>query len=110
MPTPRLPQLLYFCDESGTTGDEHFAVGGLAVQAERANEIRRDLAAIKIDASMTREVKWSTVKERRDDVHRAFADYLSSLIDNNYAHLHIRFAPMGVYDHSLSGPDARSIL
>lgn len=81
----------------------HLAIGGVALRAERANDIRRDLEDIKTSAQMTREVKWSNVKARRDDVHKAFVDYLFYLVENGLAHFHVRFSPMGEYDHSLSG-------
>lgn len=97
------PQLLYFCDETGTVDDEYLAVGGVAIRAERANEIRSDLAGICQQCNVTREIKWSNTKARRDNVHRAFVDYFFSLIEARLGHFHIRFSRMSDYDHSLSG-------
>lgn len=97
------PQLLYFCDETGTSEQEYLAVGGVAIRAERANEIRSDLRDICQQCSVPHEVKWSNTKARRDNVHKAFVDYLFSLIDEGMAHFHIRFSRMSDYNHQLSG-------
>jgi hypothetical protein len=46
-------------------------------------------------------------KKRRHNVHRTYIEYLFALIESNRAHLHVRFAPFGRYDHKLSGRNAR---
>jgi len=97
------PQLLYFCDETGTVDDEYLAVAGVAIRAERANAIRSYLRDLCQSCNVTREIKWSNTRARRDNVHRAFVDYFFSLIEDNQAHFHIRFSRMSDYDHTLSG-------
>jgi hypothetical protein len=94
---------LYFCDETGTTDDTYLAVGGVAIRASRANSIRAVLKDLARQCNVTREIKWSNTSDRRDNVHRAYVDYLFALIEDRQAHLHIRFSKMSEYDHQLSG-------
>jgi uncharacterized protein DUF3800 len=103
MAYPVRPQLLYFCDEAGTADDEYLAVGGIALLAARANDIRAFLMDVARQCNVTREIKWSNTTDRRDSVHRAYVDYLFSLIEDKQVHFHIRFSKMSDYDHRLSG-------
>ena len=73
------------------------AVAGLAILPARMREVIAEITAVNREYGVTAEVKWSTAKPRRNDVYRAYIDLLFNLLDNNQAHLHIRFVPMSLY-------------
>jgi hypothetical protein len=100
---PDRATLLYFCDET-SIGEDYMAVGGLAIRRDRATELAADIHAINKAYGVKSEVKWATVKKRRTDVHKAYVNYLFTLVENKQAHLHIRFSPFKEYDHKASGP------
>ncbi len=79
------------------------AVGGLAVPDKFLSEITAGVNSIKRECHVTREVKWTSTRVRRDCPHTKLADYLKLLIDQKKVHFHIRFAPFKTYDHSRSG-------
>ncbi|MDO8900137.1 MAG: DUF3800 domain-containing protein [Phenylobacterium sp.] len=108
MAKPPIRAVYYFCDESSYVDDDFMAVAGLAVPDRELEPITAELAAIKQQAGALHEVKWSTAKKRKDNVHAAFIDYFQELIETKRAHFHIRFAPFGKYDHKLSGPKRRA--
>lgn len=107
MPTPRAKHIYYFCDESSYRTDEFMAIGGLAVPDYNLNKTSDALNEIKAKMGITHEVKWSNVKSRRDNVHKAFIDYVDKGIKEGEFHFHIRFAPFRLYDHTKSGPRKR---
>jgi hypothetical protein len=78
-------------------------VAGLAMRPARAKEVIADIHTINKDYGVTSEVKWNTAKARRKDVYKAYIDLLFALISTNSAHLHIRFVPMHMYAHNISG-------
>jgi len=97
----------YFCDESSYLTDDYMSVGGLAVPDRDLAPITADLVAIKRSKGGPSEVKWSTVKSRRDSVHKAFVDYFAEAVHAKRIHFHIRFAPFNRYDHNASGEKKR---
>ncbi len=84
------------------------AVGGLAVRPIVAQKIYKDLAAINAGYHVTSEIKWTTAKARRDLAHKAYLDLMFALIEANLVHFHIRFSPLALYDHRLSGERRKS--
>jgi hypothetical protein len=104
--SPR-PKLLFFCDESSILGDPHMGVGAIAVRLERHTSITDQLKKIDEAFYVKSEVKWSTFKKRRMNVHEAYVDFLQSLVLTNMVHFHILFCPFYDFDHSESGPRKR---
>ena len=105
---PQSPNdILYFCDESSQVDDDFMAVGGLAITRARLPSIVERLDAIRAECQYHSEVKWNSAKKRRMSIHKAYADYLAELVTQRRAHLHLRFAPFGQYDHRSSGPRGR---
>jgi len=98
--------IVYFCDES-SFHDTHMAVAGLAVNKDTLPSILVELGQINEDYRVISEVKWENSKSRRANTHMAYIDFLFRLIQENRAHVHIRFAPFNDYDHLLSGQKKR---
>jgi hypothetical protein len=78
-------------------------VAGLAMRPARVKDVIADIHTINKDYGVTSEVKWSTAKARREDIYKAYIDFLFALISTNSAHLHIHFVPMCKYAHNISG-------
>lgn len=83
------------------------AVAGLAVPDREMESISADLEAIKASRGGPSEVKWSTAKSRRDNVHEAFIDYFVEALAAKRINFQIRFAPFDQYDHHASGDRRR---
>ena len=106
---PSDEDILYFCDESSQIDDAFMGVAGLAVSRRMVGTIARELNELNLKSGYVgSEVKWSTLGKRKVCIHTLYVDYLFNLIANNMAHFHIRFAPFGEYDHSLSGERKRA--
>ena len=101
-----MPKIFYFCDET-SFHDPQMAVGGLAIDSQQISKIRDEILGLNEKHHVKFEVKWKNAKKRRHNVHRTYIEYLFALIESNRAHLHVRFAPFGQYDHKLSGRNAR---
>ena len=100
--------ILYLCDESSQVDDPFMAVAGLAIRRSRVAEIASRLSEIRQECRFEPEVKWSSAKRRRMQIHRAYAEYLAELLRGGKASFHIRFAPFNEYDHNDSGPRKRT--
>ena len=79
------------------------AVGGIAVNMASAAEIERQILQLRQRLKLLGEIKWSNVKARRDSGHKAYAELLKELVENNKIHFHMRFQKTGDWDHRRSG-------
>ncbi len=79
-------------------------VGGLAIRKERIPEIVKELADIKQKREARGEIKWENTRDWGLTIRKNYIDYMVTLTQRGYAHLHIRFAPFALYDHKSSGP------
>ncbi|RJE83821.1 DUF3800 domain-containing protein [Paracoccus onubensis] len=99
--------MLFFCDEAGQVADEWCSVAGLSMPRQVAGEATKDLARIKAELNRNGEVKWVKAKSFNGKIQRAYINYLFDQIGMGRMHFHIRFNPMGEYNHNLSGPRKR---
>lgn len=99
-------KILYFCDETSHVDDEFMAVGGIAVNTRAINEVEERIFQLRREfkISDTKEIKWSNVKARRDNVHRGYANLLRELVVKGRIHLHVRFQRMSDWNHDMAGP------
>jgi hypothetical protein len=83
------------------------AVGGIAIKMGRYHDIVEEITQLNSACRVQSEVKWSTFKKRRDNIHEAYVDYLHTLVGSKLAHFHMLFAPFFELDHRRSGPRKR---
>jgi hypothetical protein len=103
IPAPR-PELYYYCDETSFISEDYMGVGGLAIRKSKIATIAKELAEINKKRNTRGEIKWENTRDWGLTVRRDYIDYMVTLTREGNAHLHIRFAPFTMYDHTLSGP------
>src|ERR1051325_4390807 len=91
-------EILYFCDESSFIGDDHMAVGGLALPKAKLKLVTAKLKSLH-KTPQREEIKWTTTKQWNVEIRKAYIDCLARLVSRMQAHLHIRFAPFSIYEH-----------
>src|SRR5438094_6233357 len=98
--------LYYFCDETSFIGgdEDYMGVGGLAIRKSRIPSIVKKIAEITKARNARGEIKWENTRDWGLTVRRDYIDYMVALTRDRHAHLHMRFAPFVMYDHSISGP------
>lgn len=72
------------------------AVGGLAVQPKTASAIEARLQEIRKECGFfgrTSEVEWKSANRRKDNIYKAYIDFLFELVEKDAIHVHIRFTP-----------------
>lgn len=100
-----MQSVFYFCDETAFKSGPVMAVGGIAIPSAHLARVVAELREIDEACHKGAEVKWHTTRPLNLHTRKAYVDYLVSLIDENKAHFHIRFAPSDEYDHD--GPRRR---
>jgi hypothetical protein len=94
-------QTYYFCDESSFMNDTHMAVAGMAISEADLPLIRAELQLIRERCRAGGEIKWSNTDDKNVRVREEYINLMWRLIRGRRAHLHLRFAPFGEYDHHL---------
>lgn len=65
-----------YADESGTHGSLGFALGGLRCSPERSQILRAELALVREEYGLTREMKWTRVSSAMLPAYRAYVDVI----------------------------------
>ena len=81
--------------------DTHMAVAGMAICEAQLPQIRAELQLIRQRCRAGGEIKWNTTDNDNIQVRKEYINLMWHLIRGRHAHLHLRFAPFGEYDHHL---------
>jgi hypothetical protein len=92
-----------YMDESGQTTDRYMCVGGIALRADRAEAIRKEVAEIAATYRLRKEVKWNNL--RRDNLagYKAMVRYFFRLLEEKRVHFHVLVCDFAQIDHRANG-------
>lgn len=92
-----------YMDESGQTTDRYMCVGGIAVRAERAEAIRREVRQIVEAYKIRKEVKWNNIRARNAAGYKALVRYFFGLLEKRQVHFHVMVCDFQQFDHRANG-------
>lgn len=76
-------------DESGQSTDRYMCVGGIVINQDRVDEVRKGFERIRIAADINSEIKWTNLRAHRLRAYKSFIFYFFELLESNQVHFHV---------------------
>jgi hypothetical protein len=87
-----------FCDES-CISDRYHVIGGLIIHRSKEEKIKKHIDSFRIKTNMTKELKWTKIKNQKLDQYIEFANIGLDLFQYNAAHFHVMIMDSHKFNH-----------